>query len=856
MHRNLFRCALYLVLATLVQLSLVHAQSSTSASSNSSSSSAVSTSSFTTTITTTSGSQTSVITSVIPTTVAVNSSANATATSNSTTSQSASPSATSFALDTRIDPGFGVLGAILIITGLPSAFWGHKNRWSSFFLIGFYTFALACLALILKFGVLEAVNPPTDAIRGVFVFACCIAGFAGGGVAIFFWQQAKYFIGAWGGFAFGLWVQSFRAGGLIRPVGFRWILYIGLGVVGFCVCTLPKVHYHVLLASTAAVGASAFVLGIDCFTTANLKEFYVWNLGFDSLFPKFQNNGIQFPISQMMQIELGLIGAFTLMGVAVQLRVLKILQYKLKEISREQNRRNEELEAQAASRFTMTAKELADWEKDHGRVDSNLSGLPLLRDEEAQSPGTEEASTLIMGDHRRSRYQSGISDFMAPPDEKRQNSGALPAIDLGLDLEADIPRDFVTDKISSPSTESSKVLSAKEREDLKKKEELMAEISTIRKSIEQLRSATPGSSGEGEHSRHQSFTSRRTLSLGFAEAMEGPTRPPRSLDPHSADPRSRVQSMDRLSQTPDALMSGTSISRPSSAPLQDDVQWNEYVRERKLFQPPGGPSPPIITTPVAPQPRHPPLTVPNAVSEALMRRQQQEAAFGTGEFGTMARGQSGSHTSSEERPLSRMFSPPKATTVGNNTRAPVTILPPRKPDATQQVRPTAPRTYTFEELAERHREKLHDLQAPLSRAEGEHAKLAEARIRWERSKEIERQVMSKKQAEKAAAVKQRLEEKEEKASGVKQQQQQQQQRSLSADKLGRLPGASTSKRQSMLKVEDWRRFQQETDVAGPAHPSSKRDSNVPFPAAQAGRGPGHRQSSSNDRRRSQPLPPS
>ena len=46
----------------------------------------------------------------------------------------------------------------------------------------------------------------------------------------------------------------------------------GLAVVGFCLCTLPKIHYQVLLISTAAVGASAFVLGIDCFTTANLKE--------------------------------------------------------------------------------------------------------------------------------------------------------------------------------------------------------------------------------------------------------------------------------------------------------------------------------------------------------------------------------------------------------------------------------------------------------------------------------------------------------------------------------------------------------------------------------------------------------
>ena len=51
-----------------------------------------------------------------------------------------------------------------------------------------------------------------------------------------------------------------------------FLTILGLGVVGFCMCTLPRIHYHVLLASTAAVGASAFVLGIDCFTTANLKE--------------------------------------------------------------------------------------------------------------------------------------------------------------------------------------------------------------------------------------------------------------------------------------------------------------------------------------------------------------------------------------------------------------------------------------------------------------------------------------------------------------------------------------------------------------------------------------------------------
>jgi hypothetical protein len=63
---------------------------------------------------------------VTPTSTASNNSATATHTS--------SP----YVLDTRLDPAFGVLGALLVLSGLPSAFWGHKNRWSvSLFLLTF-----------------------------------------------------------------------------------------------------------------------------------------------------------------------------------------------------------------------------------------------------------------------------------------------------------------------------------------------------------------------------------------------------------------------------------------------------------------------------------------------------------------------------------------------------------------------------------------------------------------------------------------------------------------------------------------------------------------------------------------------
>jgi len=99
---------------------------------------------------------------------------------------------------------------------------------TSFFLIGFYTLALVCAVLILKFGVLPAINPPTQTLCGMFVLSATIAGFAGGAIAIFFWKAARYGIGAWGGFAFALWIQSFHNGGVIRSMSLRWILYIGI----------------------------------------------------------------------------------------------------------------------------------------------------------------------------------------------------------------------------------------------------------------------------------------------------------------------------------------------------------------------------------------------------------------------------------------------------------------------------------------------------------------------------------------------------------------------------------------------------------------------------------------------------
>ena len=537
----------------------------------------------------------------------------------------------------------------------------------------------------------------------------------------------------------------------------------------------------------------------------------------------------------MMQIELGLIGAFALMGMAVQLRILKILQIKMREIKREQKQRDEELEAQATARFASTAKDLEEWEKLHGKRGSSS---PFLKDADINSPDTEDTSlTLPYGSERRQRYQSGVSDFIAAPaplqDEfgrpmdRRQSIGALPAMDLGLDIEKSIPRGFVdeeTGKSTPPQTHTTSP--PQETGDLKRKEELLAEIQSIRKSIEVLRATTPSSSRSESRERHQSFTSRRTLSQDLSKVFEAPVRPPRATDP-----RARISSLEMLrtnsggessrSRSQDAA----SIGRPNSAPLQEQ-EWDAYVRERKLFQPPSGVTAPIAPGTVAPQPKRP-LAVPHYVSEALLRRHQQEHAIEVGEFGQAdSQEQTSAQGSSSEGRQSN-------TVNVRASRVPVNILPPRKPDPTPTTKPSAPKTRTFEELNERHRQMMRDLQAPLSRAERERAEVEAARQRWERSKTLEKQAMAKREAEKMAAAKDKKQKggKGESSSHPdrKTDKNQARRQSQSADLLVAQQGTvgSTSKRQSTMKVEDWRRYQHET----PGASSSRRDSNVPFPGA-------------------------
>lgn len=540
----------------------------------------------------------------------------------------------------------------------------------------------------------------------------------------------------------------------------------------------------------------------------------MWNLGFSDLFPKYTSNGIKFPVSQTMEIELGLIGAIALMGAAVQLRILQVLQRKLREIQEEQKRQDEEAEISAAGRFTSVFKERDAWEKEHGhgRVDSAYSSMPLMKDRDgSSSPATAEWSDL---GGKRGRYHSNVSEFMASPmpdDEQLrratsrgglQSAGALPALDLGLGIQDDVPTSFIAKESDAPK----KPLSAAELETLRKKEELVAEITNIRKSIDALRSETPDASSSAG-SRRPSLISRRTLSIDATSALlpqvQAHLRPPRA-----EAPRGRVHSME-LSALANSGAVGDSISRPTSAPLRD-LDWDAYVQDRKLLQPPAGVTPPISASRIQMSP---------AVTDALEQRKRRESSLarGTDSSDEVPIGKQ-MHRRSHSAGGTAMLGMDRGSGSSPTPPSPVHILPPKKIAAPQPQRPSQPiRTRTFEELNERHREKMRDLQGPVTNAQKEHADVEAAKQRWERSKALEREAVTKRQAEKQAEFEKRgrvpVPEREEKRR-----------QSGSVDKL------QSGKRLSTMKVEDWQKYQGASASPG-----------VPFPDAS-----GHRRRKSRD----------
>ncbi|KAM0792247.1 hypothetical protein ACM66B_004941 [Microbotryomycetes sp. NB124-2] len=328
-------------------------------------------------------------------------------------SPNAAPATTPKLLDTTVDATFGVLGVLLILSGLALTFYGSRNRWTSLFLIGFWTTAMVVALIILATGVEKAVHPPPSKTRGLYLFASLASGAVVGAASVLWWQGAQYLCGAMGGFCVAIFLLALRPDGLIRVVWARYFLLVGFSTLGFAMACVPRFMHSTILFGSAALGATVLVLGIDCFTTGNLKEFYVYLVG--TGVPK----RIQyFPHTNSIIIELGVMAALFVAGIAFQLRFYRVLVDQartLRLVDKERLQKEDSEAARHAAR--LHGPELAAWESKHGHQQSADDG----KEDAGATPGTTEylprldLATASFGNSRSTKPATITKPIAAAP---------------------------------------------------------------------------------------------------------------------------------------------------------------------------------------------------------------------------------------------------------------------------------------------------------------------------------------------------------------------------------------------------------------------------------------------------------
>lgn len=283
---------------------------------------------------------------------------NATETSSETNNEDKLP------WEPTITPALGIAGVFLIVLGSIYALIGVKSRWVQIFLSTGFLASVATAALVEY-----VMHPPlTNAIQGGFFVAIFMTGVVFGAGALVFKEFTEGFGCLLGGFTFSMWLLTLKAGGLITNQVGKGI-FIGIFcLLAWALSLSSYTRPYALIGSTSFSGATAFVLGIDCFTRAGMKEFwfYIWDLN-DDLFPLGTTT---FPLTRGMRVEIAVLVIGTIIGVLSQIKLWKVIRTKEKvvEADQEENDRQQEAIDAALGRHLQrqNEREKSQWEKQYG----------------------------------------------------------------------------------------------------------------------------------------------------------------------------------------------------------------------------------------------------------------------------------------------------------------------------------------------------------------------------------------------------------------------------------------------------------------------------------------------------------
>jgi len=195
-----------------------------------------------------------------------------------------------------------------------------------------------------------------------------MSGIVLGGGALIFKEVTEGLGCLLGGFCLSMWFLTLKSGGLITTIGGKAIFIAAFCVVSWSFSFSHYTRAYGLIGSTSFSGATAFVLGIDCFSRSGLKEFwvYIWDLN-DDLFPLGTST---YPITRGTRVETVIIILGTIIGVISQIKLWKVVQKRHEHravVQLEDERRRDAVEEELGRQLErLNDRDRLEWEKRYG----------------------------------------------------------------------------------------------------------------------------------------------------------------------------------------------------------------------------------------------------------------------------------------------------------------------------------------------------------------------------------------------------------------------------------------------------------------------------------------------------------
>ncbi|KAG2416147.1 hypothetical protein HFD88_007340 [Aspergillus terreus] len=262
--------------------------------------------------------------------------------------------------------------------------------------------------------IVYVMNPPVRvAVQGAYLVAIFFTGITFGALSIVFKELTEGLGCLLGGFCLSMWLLSLKPGGLLTDdgskSGFIGAISVGIYALSFTHYTRP----YALIGSTAAAGGTAVALGIDCFSRAGLKEFwlYIWALNED-IFPLNTNT---YPVTRNVRVELAATVIVAILGVISQLRLWNVVRErrrKEEELRAEEQRKKEEAEAEIGRQLEENnLKERLAWEARYNSTEPDIPELgtnskTCLTDEKAELRKAKEIDCLTVSSDQSSTSEA------------------------------------------------------------------------------------------------------------------------------------------------------------------------------------------------------------------------------------------------------------------------------------------------------------------------------------------------------------------------------------------------------------------------------------------------------------------